>query len=571
MADASSRGEADSASGLSSHLASGSDAASSQGADSVPVFSLGGRGVKHLCVELVDANVPFQAVVVETPEDSLMWADRGLTRSEQVIGAEVLQELITDCDLTCSGAFEGVKTTAIACALISKACERWLDAHGLPTTRAPTFQSIWSWEKNWSCQNEILALDDSSGDQSCLFGDILLCTPDEHRKKVGLDGGVEWPASKLEKILPYCDVKVRAKCKRHCRVCRVKKADIHFAGTSCTDHSSFGKNKKFRGPTAKLFFLWCAMRRKLREKVVIHENVVLFGLAKLRQHLGDLYITMADVTDPETDGYAGTRKRQYTLLILRCLFEGHVIEDKLADSAGSQSIISPARVDRVVTHTMNLPTTRSKLFAAKCGHTWHAYAVGSGEELERDLTWARQRLSVKERWAKPTTTKYVDDGQDSWLGAFTVSERDRFDLYQSMWPNEACDVRQNPLERPGVRSRNGKLSCLMAGMGIIFSPELGRWLIPIELWLTMGFPVTPAGVSRTGVVCQFSRGFPNAPRTRTRASQLKQIGNAMHVESVGSVLLTAFLKLAPLLRTRSKNAASSGCPCGPSCSKKQKR
>ena len=266
-----------------------------------------------------------------------------------------------------------------------------------------------------------------------------------------------------------------------------------------------------------------------------------------------------------------TRKRQYTLLILRCLFEGHVIEDKLADSAGSQSIISPARVDRVVTHTMNLPTTRSKLFAAKCGHTWHAYAVGSGEELERDLTWARQRLSVKERWAKPTTTKYVDDGQDSWLGAFTVSERDRFDLYQSMWPNEACDVRQNPLERPGVRSRNGKLSCLMAGMGIIFSPELGRWLIPIELWLTMGFPVTPAGVSRTGVVCQFSRGFPNAPRTRTRASQLKQIGNAIHVESVGSVLLKAFLKLAPLLRTRSKNAASSGCPCGPSCSKKQKR
>ena len=253
MADASSRGEADSASESGSHLASGSDAASFQGADSVFACSLAGRGVRHLCVGLVDANVPFQAVVVETPEDSLMWADRGLTRSEQVIGAEVLQELIADCHLTCSGAFEGVKTSAIASAFISKASERWLDAHGLPTTRAPTFESIWSLEKNRSCQHEILALDDASGDESCLFGDILLFTPNEHRKKVGLDGGVEWPASKLEDILPYCDVKVKARCKRHRRKCRLKVADVHVAGTSCTDHSSFGKCKRFRGDKAKYF------------------------------------------------------------------------------------------------------------------------------------------------------------------------------------------------------------------------------------------------------------------------------------------------------------------------------
>ena len=311
------------------------------------------------------------------------------------------------------------------------------------------------------------------------------------------------------------------------------------------------------------------MRRKLQEKCVIHENVLSFGTVKLRQYLGDLYICIPAVADVEKDGHAGMRKRQYTLKILRCLFEDHVrppIEDKLADSAGSQSIISVARVDEVVTHAMNLETTRSKLFLAECLHMWHAYVVGVGEELESELTWARQRLSVKERWAKPTTAeaaKYVDDGQDSWLGALTVAERDRFELYQSMWPRQACDVGQNPAERPGIRSKNGKLSTLIAGMGIIFSPELGRWLIPIELWLSMGFPVTHAVVSRTGVVCQVSRGFPNASRSRTRASQLKQIGNAMHVESVGSFLLTAFLKLAPLLRLEAA--------VGPSCSKKQKR
>ena len=66
----------------------------------------------------------------------------------------------------------------------------------------------------------------------------------------------------------------------------------------------------------------------------------------------------------------------------------------------------------------------------------------------------------------------------------------------------------------------------------------------------MGFPVTEDDVLRTGVMCQFSRGFPNVPGCRSRASQLMQIGNAMHVESIGSVLLTVFLKLAKPLNMK---------------------
>ena len=73
----------------------------------------------------------------------------------------------------------------------------------------------------------------------------------------------------------------------------------------------------------------------------------------------------------------------------------------------------------------------------------------------------------------------------------------------------------------------------------------------------MGVPVTETDVSRTGVMCQFSRGFPRVPRRRSRHSQLAQIGNAMHVESIGSVLLTVFLKLAKPLNMKKRGHSQS--------------
>ncbi len=54
----------------------------------------------------------------------------------------------------------------------------------------------------------------------------------------------------------------------------------------------------------------------------------------------------------------------------------------------------------------------------------------------------------------------------------------------------------------------------------------------------MGFPVTEAArQAYKGVSCQFSRGcdFPVNPN-RTRRSQVCQLGNSMHVTSMGSVV-----------------------------------
>lgn len=70
---------------------------------------------------------------------------------------------------------------------------------------------------------------------------------------------------------------------------------------------------RFAGSKAKLFYLWCAQRRMLREKVWVHENVVLFGEAEMVSILGDLYICVRVVLDCSRLGWAIDRNRQFII------------------------------------------------------------------------------------------------------------------------------------------------------------------------------------------------------------------------------------------------------------------
>ena len=195
----------------------------------------------------------FPPVTVETPHDALMWVDRGLSRAARATGPRVLHDILTNSgEIIISGAFEGVKTACIAAAFITKGCERWLDQ---PTGHAPTFKSIWSLEWNRSCQHEISAWDKHMTDDSCCFGDILDFTPKKYRKLVGLDGGKELHSKKMGEKLCKCHVKTHEWCHVHSKMCRIKSADIHVAGSPCTDHSTFGCGKKFKGHKAKFFYI----------------------------------------------------------------------------------------------------------------------------------------------------------------------------------------------------------------------------------------------------------------------------------------------------------------------------
>eukprot|EP00959_Pyramimonas_sp_CCMP1952_P468428 9493239-Pyramimonas_sp.AAC.2 len=78
--------------------------------------------------------------------------------------------------------------------------------------------------------------------------------------------------------------------------------------------------------------------------------------------------------------------------------------------------------------------------------------------------------------------------------------------------------------------------------------ELERWLTPLETFLSMGFPVTPEAVRMYhGVDCQFTRGSTNSFPYRTRNSMLCELGNAMHVNSIGSVVFAIVYRYRWLL------------------------
>ena len=64
------------------------------------------------------------------------------------------------------------------------------------------------------------------------------------------------------------------------------------------------------GQNAKYFYIWCALRIKMGEPVIVHENVTKFGLAPLLQCLGTHYLFIRLTIEPPALGWATSRMRQ---------------------------------------------------------------------------------------------------------------------------------------------------------------------------------------------------------------------------------------------------------------------
>ena len=99
--------------------------------------------------------------------------------------------------------------------------------------------------------------------------------------------------------------------------CKLPYSDLHRAGSPCVEFSSMGKGLRVAGRTAKVFYVWIAMCRTLKFKILLHENVDRIGDAELKELLGDLYIIIRIVVDSPEQGWPTRRKRQICVLILR--------------------------------------------------------------------------------------------------------------------------------------------------------------------------------------------------------------------------------------------------------------
>ena len=179
----------------------------------------------------------------------------------------------------------------------------------------------WALEWNTICQAELVAMFRGRyGGLPCLFGDLAeLCTP-EWRKRCGYDKGRELKPSELFAMsMPTMDVKLtQGRCRSHNRCLHeLVPTDMHVSGTTCVDHSCFGKCSQQDGANIKYFFMWASVMNKLLPRVVLHENVGNFGTAGLKETIGHNYIIAADVSSAEELGWPIRRSRQMCVLIQR--------------------------------------------------------------------------------------------------------------------------------------------------------------------------------------------------------------------------------------------------------------
>ena len=160
---------------------------------------------------------------------------------------------------------------------------------------------------------------------------------------------------------------------------------------------------------------------------------------------------------------------------------------------------------------------------------------------DTDLLLEENRVR-SQRGLNPVQTRSSD-----WTYLLTDMQRNYIITYATNWkarwktepqdsPGCIFDLSQNPAKRPSVSVPSGRLPTCTHNCNRFWLPALGRWLLSIELAAALGFPVA-------GHLARHARVSmdPNCDEYLPR-----QIGNAMHVASVGSVLMISLACLARL-------------------------
>ena len=131
---------------------------------------------------------------------------------------------------------------------------------------------------------------------------------------------------------------------------------------------------------------------------------------------------------------------------------------------------------------------------------------------------------------------YNDDG-NPYAMALIPSERVRLEFYERTYPQHVFDLNQNDIKKL-ISPVDGHLHTIIRNCGLVWNPSLTppRWLTPQELATAMGFPVDDGSIKITGVSCWISRSM-GAKNFRSHRSAMNQIGNSMHVNAIGSVIM----------------------------------
>eukprot|EP00959_Pyramimonas_sp_CCMP1952_P161102 3368663-Pyramimonas_sp.AAC.1 len=251
-------------------------------------------------------TMPFTPATVNNLQEAMGWCAPALAKADLHFGFATMAggpgadiaPYIYGRIISTSGAFSGIGGPELADNILHSSFQQYLqltmpdgEYRDIGNGDALRFRSEYAIEINKKSLQELLRLPGHYPDSVTpdmgprhVFGDISQFCPDEVRPDFGLDGGVV-NLSAIRMLLRRHRPKLSGKCVKHNQMCSMIKTCMHRAGSHCTMHSAFGSREGSEGASMRFFFLWCALRRELKDTIIIHENVKMFGTSLLVEEL----------------------------------------------------------------------------------------------------------------------------------------------------------------------------------------------------------------------------------------------------------------------------------------------
>eukprot|EP00435_Cladocopium_sp_Y103_P054892 s649_g18.t1 len=390
-------------------------------------------------------------------------------------------------------------------------------------------------------------------------------------------------------------MKNEAYCLTHKRICAIKPAKRHIAGTSCRPYSRKGSGLSQMDPETIYTLAWIGQRVELQEPIVASENVKTAGGP-----------TFAHVAKLDGDKPLSVHDAGLGNLIIRFLAEYYWMEATVLDPSLLGFPFSREREFIIMRHKVKClpqisPLSRfQRRFFRACSWSWkdilmmhmpcmQSKGVVKNEGVE-DIKWARSRPTCRMKKPSPDDMSEdvaIADGdrdidvskRSTWEMSLTESEFRFLETYRRAWPNTAYQLNQDPSSGHGHKAGEHAMFTLFHNCGLVWSDTCTppRWMTATELLMCQGFPVVPFIHDSSDGLSVFS--FENPKRTGRHVAA--QAGNSMHCAVMGLIQLHSLSEIplqpvCPLFKTISdarttvrsakKRQHESGSPEG--CNKK---
>ena len=308
-------------------------------------------------------------------------------------------------------------------------------------------------------------------------------------------------------------VKSRAYCLAHKKLCYLSPCTLHIGGSPCTDNSNMGDKAGEEGKTIVDTLAWLAHILASEHEVFVSENVPSQELVNTIKHLlGHMYHldVVRDEANPCRLGWPVNRPRQFIVGL-------HKLK-KTPSSVLATFISSFSRITTM---------------------TWRDFLVSDHQVHLEEKAWSIARPVVMQRIEARGLDPH-DLQALTFEDLMSETEMEQVQDYRANGFSRDCawSLNQYPRNGRGRVSTEQTLHTVIRNVGIIWDDRRCQWFTSTDLLAAQGFNLTGPPT------CSFQH-----PHSRKRLDTSSQVGNAMHVNSIGAVIAFA-------LEARHKNGTS---------------